>query len=74
MWDKIVQTGSSAIKYVSKVLDKLDGKKRRISVIAGIVFSFTPAHTVANQIAQTAMYLFGGADILQLLNKKKKQP
>lgn len=45
-----------------KAYQWLDGKKRRIAVLAGFMMTVTPPHTTVYKIANGVFILFGGAD------------
>jgi hypothetical protein len=61
---------------ISKTWTYLDGKKRRIATVSGIVMTIAKPHTVAYAVAQYAVYIFGGADIAATSTKaiKNKLP
>ena len=51
----------------------LEGKKRRVALVAGFVERVTKPYTVINYVAQGVFFLFGGADVLSSSNKLLKK-
>jgi len=72
IWQKIASGAIKTWKYI-------DGSKRRIALLSGLVMRIAKPYTVAYTVAEVCFYLFGSADILQsgsekLKNQLKKNP
>jgi hypothetical protein len=68
---KVLQKISSGI---SKAWNFLEGKKRRIATVSGLVMLVAKPHTLVYTIAEYSVMLFGGADLAGAAKNKIKLP
>lgn len=66
IWQKLGDAATATWKF-------LDGSKRRIALLSGLVMHIAKPYTVAYTVAEACFYLFGSADVLQSSSQQVKK-
>ena len=69
MLDTLKNIAQKLADRISAAYNFLDGKKRRIALVAGVVMSIAKPYTVIYKIAEASFYIFGSADAIAASKK-----
>ncbi len=69
MFDTLKNIAQKLANGISTAYNFLEGKKRRIALVAGVVMSIAKPYTVVYKIAEASFYIFGSADAISASKK-----